>query len=208
MTLQNRVLPTGEITAAPFRGTLMGNRGILHDGQRRLGTRRWSHHAWVTCLLEFKNRHRTPMTPGAYTELFFLDEAVALAAGHRPCGECRRTDFSRFKALFIAANDTRSLTEIDRLLQRDRISRARQQIRHRAPARTLPDGTFILHNDQPHMAWQGQLLRYTPKGYDMARPRPASGDITVLTPACTIAVLAQGYRPALHSSAQDMINIA
>jgi hypothetical protein len=105
MPLQNRVTPFGEIVAHPARGMVMGNRGILHDSGRRLHpTRRWTHKTWICCLCEFKGRHRAVMTPGRYTELFFLDEATALAAGHRPCFECRRADANQFAAAWAHGN--------------------------------------------------------------------------------------------------------
>lgn len=204
MSLQNRVLPTGEIVANPARGTLMGNRGILHDDHRRLGTSRWTHQAWVTCLLRFKGRKRPLMAPGRYTELFFLDEAAALAAGHRPCGECRRDDFNRFRAAWAAAQGAGDLTTLDRHMHRARVTRTRQQVRHEADLATLPDGTFILHGGAPHVAWQNRLLRYTPAGYDMALAR-LEGTATVLTPGCTVTALAHGYRPALHPSAAALL---
>ncbi|WP_103761503.1 hypothetical protein [Roseovarius confluentis] len=200
MTLQNRVLPTGEIAATPERGTLMGNRGILHDADQRLGKARWRHAHWVTCQLSFKGRRRALMQPGAYTELFFLDEPTALAAGHRPCGECRRPEFKRFVLLFHAANGTATLAEIDRLMHRDRVTRTRAQVRHTAVLETLPDGAFILHDDAPHLVWGDRLLRYTPGGYTAALPR-TTRPATVLTRASTVATLAAGYRPSLHHSA-------
>lgn len=200
MTLQNRVLPTGEIAALTQRGTLMGNRGILHDDDQQLGKARWRHPHWVTCLLEFKGRRRALMQSGNYTELFFLDEPSALAAGHRPCGECRRPDFKRFVTLFHAANGTATLAEIDRLMHRDRVTRTRAQLRHTAPLESLPDGAFILHDDAPQLVWDMQLLRYTPGGYTAALPR-GTGPATVLTPASTVTTLAAGYRPAPHHTA-------
>ncbi|MEL7258073.1 MAG: hypothetical protein AAFN80_09555 [Pseudomonadota bacterium] len=199
MTLQNRVQPTGDILAIPNRGTLMGNRGILHDDHQNLTQRRWQHPHWVTCVTKYKDWHRKVMQPRNYTELFFLDEPTALAAGHRPCGLCRHGDYTRFKALFNAANGTETLTQIDRLMQRDRITRSRAQVRYTAPAPDLPDGTFVLHQNEPHLLWQDYLLLYTPAGYTAALPRPA-GQITVLTPACTVATLRQGYRPTPHTS--------
>ncbi|MFN3210732.1 MAG: hypothetical protein ACE369_17360 [Roseovarius sp.] len=202
MTLQNRVLPTGEIAAIPVRGSLMGNRGILHDDDRQLGKARWRHPHWVTCLLEFKGRRRALMQPRNYTELFFLDEPTALAAGHRPCGECRRAAFRRFVALFHAANGTATLAEIDRLMHRDRVSRTRAQLRHTAPLDTLPDGAFVLHDDAPHLVWGPHLRRYTPQGYTASLPRP-SGPALALTPACTIAALAAGYRPQPHHTVRQ-----
>lgn len=200
MTLQNRVLPTGEIAAIPDRGSLMGNRGILHDDAQTLTKRRWQHPHWVTCRLSFKNRRRALMQPRNYTELFFLDEPTALAAGHRPCGECRRTDFKHFIAQFHAANGTETLAQIDRLMHRDRVTRTRQQMRHTAPLDTLPDRTFILFEDTPHLVWGDRLLRYAPKGYTATLLRP-NATACVLTPACTVAALARGYRPAPHPSA-------
>lgn len=204
MTLQNRVLPTGEIVADPARGTLMGNRGILHDEKQWLGTTRWKTQAWLTCRLEFKGRKRPIMTPGRYTELFFLDEATALAAGHRPCGECRRHDLSRFRAAWEKANGTTDLNTLDRQMHRDRVTRRREQVRHDADVSTLPDGTFILEDGVPHVVWQGRLLRYSPAGYTEAHPL-SSRTVTVLAPACTVAALARGYRPGIHSSANSLL---
>lgn len=146
---QNRVAPTGEIVAAPYRGTFMGNRGILHDGAGRLGSARWRHRHWVCCLLRFRGRHRQVMAPNRYTELFFLDEAVALAAGHRPCAECRRADFNAFRAAF---GPDLSAPEIDAALHRARVDRGtRRQIRHEAPLGRLPDGGFILYEGAAHL---------------------------------------------------------
>lgn len=199
MPLQNRVLPTGEIVAAAFRGTLMGNRGILHDGQRQLGVARWRHRNWVCCLLSFKGRHRPVMQPGPhYTELFFHDEAVALAAGHRPCAECRRADYEGFRDAWQAAFGARPpAPEIDRVLHAARVdSRSRAQIRHAAEAADLPDGAMALLEGVAHLQWQGALHPWSVAGYGPARP-PVAGPVTVLTPAPNVAVLAAGYRPAV-----------
>ncbi|WP_245306236.1 hypothetical protein [Roseovarius aestuariivivens] len=190
--------------ADPARGTLMGNRGILHDDGQRLGTSRWKHPHWVTCLLEYKGRKRSLMAPSRYTELFFLDEVTALAAGHRPCGECRRDAFRQFTRFFHAANGTDTLKELDRCLHRARVTRQRAQIRHNASAGALPDGTFILIEKAAHVLWGSNALRYTTRGYTSARARPA-GPVTVLTPAPAVAALAQGYIPALHPSAAGLI---
>ncbi|MEL6170752.1 MAG: hypothetical protein AAFQ04_05600 [Pseudomonadota bacterium] len=200
MSLQNRVIPTGQIVAIPERGTLMGNRGILHDDMRVLQTRRWQHPHWVTCVLSFKNRHRTVMSPRRYTELFFLDEPTALAAGHRPCGECRRADFVKFKALFNAANHTESLKDIDRLMQAQRVTRSRDQVTFKADCRALPDGTYVLHENSPHLIWKDRLLHFTPSGYDHSAAVPKH-EVTVLTPACTVKTLAHGYCAKPHPSA-------
>lgn len=200
-TLQNRVLPTGDIVADPARGMFMGNRGILHDDQQRLGTARWRLKGWVCCALSFKGRHRKMMQPGRYTELFFLDEAVALAAGHRPCAECSRADYTRFRDAWAAAQGSQpTAPDMDRALHPARVTRSRAQVRHQAEARGLPDGVFVLWQDRPHLVSGDHALPFAPDGYGSATARP-DGLVTVLTPAPTVAVLAAGYRPRLHPSA-------
>lgn len=201
MPLQNRVLPTGEIVAIPARGDFTGNRGILHDDHRRLGTGRWRHKAWIVCTLHWKDRRRVPMTPGRWTELFFLDEAVALAAGHRPCATCRRAAYTAYRDAWNAATGrVPSAPEMDSALHLARVSRDRQQVRHEALARDLPDGAFVLWNDGPHLVARGQLYPYTPDGYEAPLTLP-DARVTVLTPRPTIQVLAAGYAPELHQSA-------
>ena len=200
MPLQNRVLPTGEIVAHPARGLLMGNRGRLHTPARSLAGRRWTTTTWVACALCFNNRHRQVWGPAAYTELFFLDEAVALAAGHRPCAECRRADYRTWQAAWRRAHgETPTAPAMNARLHADRID-GRSQRRHRAPAATLPPGTFILHDAAAALVTPGALRRFTPTGYAAPLPLP-SGSVDVLTPACTVAVLAAGYAPFLHPSA-------
>lgn len=202
MTLQNRVMPDGSIVAVAAKGTLMGNRGILHGADQTLGTTRWRHKAWVCCELQFKGRHRAVMQPGHYTELFFLDEAVALAAGHRPCAECRRADHLAFRAAWFRAFGTQpSAPEMDRALHAARIDpRTKLQATHQLGSETLPNGTFIRQNDTACLLQDGSLRPFSPDGYGPARPLP-EGEVTVLTPAPTVAVLAAGYRPRLHPSA-------
>lgn len=207
MPLQNRVLPTGEIISDPARGTMMGNRGILHNDDRTLLKRRWQHPHWVTCLTDFKDRQRTVMAPGNYTELFFLDEATALAAGHRPCAECRRSAYMRFRTRFDMANGTTTLPALDRMLHRDRVKRNRQQVRFEAPLETLPDGVFVLYRDAPHLVWNESLLRYSPNGYE-DRSRHPAGQVTVLTPRSTVATIALGYVPEIHESAFTLVEAA
>ncbi|UIJ72301.1 hypothetical protein [Aurantimonas sp. HBX-1] len=206
MPLQNRVTPLGHIVADPARGNLMGNRGILHDGERRLGRSRWKHKAWIACTLAFKQTRRPLMAPGRYTELFFLDEATSLAAGHRPCAECRRADFDAFRAAWAAAegsDDPPSAPEMDAALHAARVDRwSRDQIRHERSAADLPDGVFVLVDGDPWLVWRRQLLRWTFGGYDTAAPLPA-GLATVITPAPTVAAIAAGYAPGVHSSAAD-----
>jgi len=195
MPLQNRVLPTGEIVAHPWRGALMGNRGCLHDAERRLGAARWRHANWVCCVTEFRSRHRAPMPPGRYTALFFWDEASALAAGHRPCAECRNADYRRFKAAWAAAGlPADSSAGIDRCLHAARVTRDRRQLTYEAAAADLPDGVYLSIADAPHLMWQNRLRRWSPGGYADAGPVPA-GPVTVLTPRPTVAAIRAGYRP-------------
>jgi hypothetical protein len=208
MPLQNRVTPTSEIIADAARGTLLGNRGILHDGERRLVAARWRHPHWICCRLAFMGRKRRPMTPGRYTELFFLDEATALAAGHRPCCECRREDFRAFQAAWRRAFGAWSdafAPAIDRALHGARVEpRSRRQIRFEAALDDLPDGAFVLLADDPAtplLILGGHLLPWRPARYGRPRRRPAATAGVVLTPRPTVAVLQAGYAPALHPSA-------
>jgi len=202
MSLQNRVTPFGEITAQPWRGALMGNRGILHDAQGNLGTARWRHKNWVCCVTEFRGRHRAPMPPPGsrtrYTALFFWDEVSALAAGHRPCAECRNADWRRFKAAWAAAGlPGVKAAEIDRVLHTARVTRTRQQVTHQAELTTLPDGVFLTlpgADDAPLLKWHGRLWGWSPEGYADAGAAPA-GTVRVLTPAPTVAAISAGYAP-------------
>ena len=197
MTLQNRVTPFGDIVATPERGLLMGNRGILHDDCRTLGRRRWAHKAWICCVTEFRGRRRQVMTPGRYTELFFLDEAVALAAGHRPCFECRR---EAAKAYAAGWGGSPRAGELDRALHAERLDGRRQRM-HRYEATALPDGAFVCLRGVAWLVKGPLLLRYTPAGYDAAIERPA-GPVEVLTPPASLRALSAGYAPLLHPSAQ------
>ena len=207
--LENRVTPFGDLIATTARGTLMGNRGRLHDPSRRIVRRTASgYRAWVTCRLEFRGRHRTVMAPNRYTELFFLDEATALAAGHRPCGECRRADYRRFKAAWLVANRDRGLGPdapigaIDEELHRDRLGPDGQSRTYRARVRSLPDGVFVALPDATEalLVWRGGLAPWSPAGYGALRLSPRDGWVRVLTPRSTTATIAAGYAPAVHSS--------
>ncbi|MSO81238.1 MAG: hypothetical protein EXQ97_06405 [Alphaproteobacteria bacterium] len=205
MPLQNRVTPTSDIIVHQVRGLFMGNRGILHDEASRLGTARWRHPHWIACLTAFMGRRRVPMTPRRYTELFFLDEAVALAAGHRPCAECRRDDWQRFLAAWRYGNGdgVRGAADLDRTLHEARLlPRRRFQRRHEADIATLPDGAFIAAWQGPCLVHGDRLLPWSPGGYGAALRRPATGTVTVLTPAPVIATMRAGYAPVLHSSAR------
>ena len=204
MALQNRVTPLGEIVADPAIGDFMGNRGILHDGARRLGVSRWKHKAWIVCTLAFSGRKREIMAPGRYTELFFLDEATALAAGHRPCWECRRVAALAYRSAFAEGNgleNTPSSREIDGLLHGARIvTGTRHQRRAERVGRELPDGVFVIVEERPWLVLDDRLLRWTPAGYDAVREMP-EGLVTVATPLPSVAAIAAGYHPALHASA-------
>jgi hypothetical protein len=197
MPLQNRVLPTGEIVALPLRGILTGNRGILHDAARCLGRRRWTTRAWICCRLDWKGATRVPMTPGTWTELFFLDEAVAVAAGHRPCALCRREAYRRFQSAWVAAGlgDARA-PAMDAVLHPARTRRDVYGATHRARAADLPDSTFVAIDAGAARIAGDRALPFGPTGYGPALPRP-TGEVAVLTPAPMVALLAAGYRPMI-----------
>ncbi len=194
MTRQNRVTPEGEILAVQARGTLMGNRGCLHDGEGRLGVARWRTRAWITCRLSFRDRHRRVMTPGRYTELFFLDEATAYAAGHRPCAECRRADFLRFMEFWRACFGPADCAgDVDRALQAARVDRRRRKITFTAPGESLPDGTMIRSANGPALVRDGRLHAWFPGGYGEAMEVPP-GAVEVLTPAPIVTLLRCGLQ--------------
>ena len=207
MTLQNRVAPTGEIVTHPARGTLTGNRGILHRPDQTLGTSRWQHPNWVICTLHHpRGTYHGPMPDRAWTALFFLDEAVALAAGHRPCHYCQRARAREFRAAWDAAHGPTGgpvtrMPDLDRALHAARVTRGRQQIVHSADAADLPPGSFIA-GQTPILLTESAAHTYSPAGYGPPQPRP-SGTVTVLTPAPTIATLRHGYRPDVHPTARD-----
>ena len=199
---QNRVLPTGEIVAIPERGLLMGNRGILHGADGRLGVSRWKHPHWICCVLSFKGRRRELMAPGRYTELFFLDEAVALAAGHRPCAECRRQDYVRFGDAWERAFGRRERAAgMDRRLHSDRVGHDRLQCRHAAALHDLPDGAMVWDRGGAALVLKGALRSFSPAGYGPPQPGPPDTRVEVLTPRATVEVLRAGYAPLLHPTA-------
>ena len=209
MPRQNRVTPFGEIIATPARGTFIGNRGILHDSDSRI-VRPWKTKAWIICLLQFKERKRTVMTPGTYTELFFLDEATALAAGHRPCGECRYADYKCFKSLWIQANrallesSDPKIQEIDKIVHQERLAPNGSKILFQADLGRLPDGVFVKlpNSEKPYLVLDEYLYPWTPSGYPSKTPRP-SGVVRVITPRSFVNTLALRYVPAIHPSAES-----
>lgn len=206
MALQNRVTPRGEIVAHPARGGFMGNRGgRMHDEAKRLGTRRWATRAWIICVLEFRGRHREVMAPRRYTELFFLDEAVAIAAGHRPCAECRRQAFNRWRDAFRAGNglaEPPRAGDMDRRLHIERlVPKTREKAVWTANVGELPDGAFVELDGVAHLVFGDALLPWSFEGYGVRRPRPRAGQVTVLTPQSSVATLGAGYRPEIAPSA-------
>ncbi len=181
MPRQNRVTPFGTIIATPERGTLMGNRGLLHDEHQQI-RRDWRLKRWIHCVLEFKGRHRQVMAPGRYTELFFLDEATALAAGHRPCAECLRARYEEYRAAWAAGNphclpsERLSAEFIDARLHSDRINDDGSKRLIAAPLDELPDGVFVSLVGRPDNAFLIQvqsLLEWSPGGYGKRVPRSA-----------------------------------
>ena len=202
MPRQNRVTPYGEVIAVADRGLFWGNRGCLHD--RHGNVVRYSRgQAWAICVLEFKGRRRQLMVPGRLTELFFLDEVTALAAGHRPCGECRASDYRAFKSAWSIAHPAEVVgaPAIDAHLHADRLAGAGRKRTYRAPLEDLPNGTFIDWDAGAWLVWGDQLLAWAPGGYGPRRPRSNNREVTVLTPRGTVAALARGYRPVVHPSA-------
>ncbi|HEY1883485.1 MAG TPA: hypothetical protein VGG51_10645 [Candidatus Cybelea sp.] len=201
MPLQNRVTPYGEVVALPGRGQMMGNRGILHDDSRQV-VRSFAVKRWIACELEFRGRKRSVMTPHRYTELFFLDEAAGLSAGHRPCAECRRADFNRFRAFWEASiatpNDADSM---DLRLHADRLAGKKKRT-YRAALASLPDGAYAVWEGRPHLVWGDSLFEWSDAGYTRRVARAQRGEVEVLTPHAIVEVLAAGYRPTIHSSAE------
>jgi hypothetical protein len=206
MPLQNRVTPTGEIIATPHRGMFTGNRGIIHDpATRTLLRKRWSTPAWLTCVCEFRGRRRDVMARRSWTELFFLDEATALAAGHRPCFYCRRDDANRFRAAWAKGNGKSGLRvpEIDAVLHRERLDHGRKRL-HPLPAAagTLPDGTMVQAGDESFLIAQGRALPWSPAGY--GKPREILHAAMLLTPPSAVRALQAGYEVVLHPSARSI----
>jgi hypothetical protein len=200
MPLQNRVTPFGDIVADPARGLVYGNRGCLHDESGRI-RRRFNGKRWIACRLEFRGWQRGPlMQPGRFTELFFLDEATALAAGHRPCALCRREDYNRFAAFWRELHDGESGADtIDARLHRERLAP-----RMRTPLDELPDGAFVVHDDAAKLVLGDCLLPWSPAGYGAPVACPAGSHAVVITPASLVALLRVGWQPSvplLHPSA-------
>lgn len=202
MPLQNRVGPFGELFADAARGTMMGNRGgKFHRDDRTLGARRWASRQWICCVLEFKGRQRD-VWGRYYTELFFLDEVTALAAGHRPCFECRRAEAEAFRAAWVEGTGIKkppSAPEMDVVLQKERLDSHAKRL-HRVAAKDLPDGAMVSVESAAFAVKGGELLHWTPIGYGERRELPRTGKLDVLTPPSMLAALREGYVPRWHES--------
>ena len=208
--LQNRVTPAGEIVATPARGAMMGNRGgAIHNPDRTLGKRRWASRQWICCRLEFKGRQRQVMTPGLYTELFFLDEVTALAAGHRPCFECRREDALTFARLWAQAEGRAGRAtagEMDVVLHAERLNEDGSKRTDRAVLGRLPAGTFYVWNGAPCLLASlrdgaPHSLLWRAEGYvRLSDPPDETAEVDVLTPPSIRRVMAQGYWPPLPAT--------
>ena len=203
MPLQNRVTPFGELIATPARGTLMGNRGCLHDAERRI-RRPFQVKRWIICVLEFKGRHRRVMTPGQYTELFFLDEATALAAGHRPCAECQRARYDLFRTRWVGRG--RALPgadEMDAVLHAERIGDQRAKRTYTERLSRLPSGAMVADPDgKAYLVQETALLHWTPAGYGARLHPSAETRLRVLTPRSIVRALARGYPVEIHATAR------
>lgn len=202
MPLQNRVTPEGEIVAAAARGLFTGNRGIIHDpATKTLLNKRWTTRAWIVCVCDFKGRRRDVMATQSWTELFFLDEATALAAGHRPCFLCRRADAERFRAAWIAGHggERPSAVEMDKVLDAERREgRAKKRHALPMPPARMPDGVMLADAKACYVTTKGRALRWSFEGY--APAALPEGDLAMLTPPSTFRAIAAGYAPVLHGS--------
>jgi hypothetical protein len=207
MPRPNRVTPLGELIATPARGLVYGNRGCLHDANGEI-RRRYPTKRWIACQLEFRGRRRHPlMAPGRFTELFFLDEATALAAGHRPCAECRHADYRRLTDLWGELHPhQRGADAIDEQIQDERIlTSTRERRLHQLPFNRLPDGVLVVHDGTPHLVIGDRLAQWSPSGYTEPIVRPRNALANVITPPSLIALLRTDYRPLvplLHPSAR------
>src|SRR5215207_663568 len=206
MPLRNRVTPLSELVADPARGLVYGNRGCLHDGDGHI-RRRYASRRWIACRLQFRGWLRRPLLqPGRFTELFFLDEATAFAAGHRPCALCRREDYDCLVAFWRELHPARAGADaIDAQLHAERLDpHTRTQRHHGAPLDDLPDGAFVLRDGDPWLVRGAELLRWTPSGYAPRVPRPGREHATVITPPSLLALLGNDWRPVvplLHPTA-------
>ena len=205
MPYQNRVDPWGKIHAVKSRGMFLGNRGVLHNSNKEIVS---AHKikGWVTCLLEFKGRQREIMTPNRYTELFFLDEATAFAAGHRPCAECRRKRYNEFKSTWLNANGglledkKTTVANIDKIIQEERIHKKRK-VTFLAKLNSLPDGAMIDVASKAYLVWKNKLFLWSFSGYSLADINIGKNDeVKVLTPRSYVKMFSDNFVPGIHNS--------
>ena len=207
MPRQNRVTPLGELIATPARGLVYGNRGCLHDAQGRI-RRPFAGKRWIACRLEFRGWRRSPLLQGGrFTELFFLDEATAFAAGHRPCALCRREDYNSLTAIWNELHPEQIGAEaIDAQLHTERLGPGNRRRLHETALRAVPDGAIVLHLGRPHLVLGSRLLAWTAGGYEAGIPRPRRSQGALLTPPSLVALLEAGWEPVvplLHPSASN-----
>jgi len=199
LAARNRVTPLGDIVAMPLRGAWTGNRGILHAGREIV--RFHASDLWITCALSFRGRWFEQWRPHHFTWLYFHDEAVSFAAGHRPCALCRRDAYNAYREAWPGPPP--SAKEVNRTLHGERIVRGTHTRRtHALPWASLPDGAFVLHAGAPHVVLDDTLVEWTREGYRARRERPARGDADVITPPTTVAVLRAGYPVQIDAAAQ------
>ncbi|MBR0952796.1 hypothetical protein [Bradyrhizobium canariense] len=203
MPLQNRVTPTGDIIATPHRGLFTGNRGIIHDpATKTLLKKRWSSPAWIVCLCEFRGWRRPVMARRSWTELFFLDEATAFAAGHRPCFFCRRDDARRFRSAWEVGNGASDVSAkaMDAVLHRERLDRGKKRLHAMpVPVAELPDGAMVQQGEESFLVMRGRALLWSLAGYAHVKREPESP--MLLTPPSTLRALGAGYQPLTHPTA-------
>lgn len=208
MPHQNRVTPMGDIVAIPLRGAWTGNRGRLHEGggEEAEVVRFHSGDLWIICALQFNDRWHEQWRPRRFTWLYFHDEAVALAAGHRPCAECRWSDYVAYREAWAAGLDVGQPTaaQMNHQLHGERIVRGTHRRRtHRLPWSELPDGTFVnLESGGPALVLGDVVVSWTTHGYGAPRGRPKQGEADVITPPSSVAVLRAGYRVQIDASAR------
>jgi hypothetical protein len=206
MPLRNRVTPLGELIATPERGLVYANRGCLHDDRGEI-RRRYNGKRWIACQLEFRGWQRPALLmPGRFTELFFLDEATAMAAGHRPCALCRRADYDQLTEFWAGLHPgQRGADAIDAQLHDERVTpRTGERRLHGAPLPSLPDGAFVLRDGEPYLVLGQALLQWSPGGYVSRVRRPRRETATVITPPSLVELLRterEPLVPLLHRSA-------
>jgi hypothetical protein len=200
--LQNRVDPFGKIIKAPERGAWLGNRGVLHNDKKEI-IRPYKIKAWITCVLEFRGRHREVMTPDRWTELFFLDEATAFSAGHRPCFQCRYNDHQRFKTFWLKGNPQYGfnmktpVAKIDDIIQSERIATDKSKVTYQGNVKALPDGTFVSYNDKAYLLKDSKMFLWSPAGYGKPIDLPGVEKVAVLTPKSIVNMFNVGYVPQM-----------